>query len=274
MTQIKINDDFDLDKIAGCGQCFRAKLFDEKRYRFVTENHVIYIEQTAEQEYSISCNMEEWEGIWNHYFDLERSYNSIYEEESGKHKFVQRAMNCGRGLRVLRQAPWEMLLTFIISQRKSIPAIAKSVEALAERFGQQVETEYETLYLFPTPDEMKDASPEELQECGLGYRVPYIMDAVRKVVSGELDLNEISQYSDEELMAELQKVHGVGKKVANCVCLFAYSRTACVPVDVWISRAIEEECGGNDPFTLFDRNAGIIQQYVFYYQKNRRQYGG
>ena len=87
-------------------------------------------------------------------------------------------------------------------------------------------------------------------------------------MSGELDLEAIADLSDEELFEKLITVHGVGKKVANCVLLFGYSRTARVPIDVWISRAIDEEFGGENLFPMFGENGGIIQQYIFYYEKN------
>lgn len=268
--RIEIVDDFDLEKIASCGQCFRAKAVDDGMFRFISGDHVIYIEKTGEHEFSVSCTEDEWKSIWVSYFDLNRSYSSLYYEERDKHDFVHKAMDCGRGLRVLRQNPWEMLVTFIISQRKSIPAISRSVEALSEKYGHMIKTEYETIYSFPTPEELAGASEEELQACSLGYRVPYIVDAVQRVTSGSLDLKAIADYDDAELFNALQTVHGVGRKVANCICLFGYGRIACVPVDVWISRAVKEDCCGEDPFVLFTDNAGIIQQYIFYYMKNRK----
>ena len=268
--RIEIVDDFDLEKIASCGQCFRAKAVDDGMFRFISGDHVIYIEKTGEHEFSVSCTEDEWKSIWVSYFDLNRSYSSLYYEERDKHDFVHKAMDCGRGLRVLRQNPWEMLVTFIISQRKSIPAISRSVEALSEKYGHMIKTEYETIYSFPTPEELAGASEEELQACSLGYRVPYIVDAVQRVTSGSLDLKAIADYDDAELFNALQTVYGVGRKVANCICLFGYGRIACVPVDVWISRAVKEDCCGEDPFVLFTDNAGIIQQYIFYYMKNRK----
>lgn len=268
--QIKIQDDFDLEKIASCGQCFRAKLLDNGLFRFISGDHVIYIKKTDDIEYYVSCTDDEWKKVWTSYFDLNRSYKSLYYEEREKHDYVRRAMDCGRGIRILRQEPWEMLVTFIISQRKSIPAISKSVETLADKYGHPIKTEYEMINSFPTPEEMIDATVEELQTCSLGYRAPYIYDAIRKVTSGMLDLKAIADYGDAELCGALQAVHGVGKKVANCVSLFGYGRMARVPVDVWISRAVEEDCCGEDPFGLFEENAGIIQQYIFYYKKNVR----
>lgn len=268
MLQIEILDDFDLEKTASCGQCFRAKPLDDGFFRFLSGDYVIYIKETGDYQFSVSCSKEEWKEIWIRYFDLNRSYKNLYLEEREKHDYVRRAMDCGRGIRILRQDPWEMLVTFIISQRKSIPAISKSVEALAEKYGHRIQTDREIIYSFPTPEEMADASVDDLKECSLGYRVPYIYDAVQKVTSGSLNLDKIAEYSDEELFQELQTVNGVGKKVANCICLFGYGRMARVPVDVWIARAVDEDCCGEDPFLLFEGNAGIIQQYVFYYKKS------
>lgn len=269
--RLEIQDDFDLKKIISCGQCFRAKTLDDGVFRFITGEHVIYIRDVGNHIFSVSCSEEEWNQVWASYFDISRHYRALREEESEKHEFVRRAMDCGRGLRILRQDPWEMLVTFIISQRKSIPAIAKSVEALAERFGHPIQTDYEDIRSFPTPEEMRHASEEDLKRCGLGYRASYVSDAIQRVTSGILDLSAIAAYEDEELFRELQTVYGVGKKVADCVCLFGYGRVARAPIDVWISRAIDEECHGVNPFPLFEKEAGIIQQYMFYYEKHTQK---
>ena len=274
-TIITIEDDLDLKKIELSGQCFRVREFEDGTFRFITGDNVIYMKRLTDEadfagengtsRYEVSCSQDEWERIWQPYFDLGRNYAKIRRKSAGESQFVDTAMDFGRGIRVLKQDAWEMLVTFIISQRKNIPAISKSVNLIAERFGKPIVTEYETLYTFPTPQELAAASESDLRDCSLGYRAPYVTDAVRLVLSGELDLSAIDNLDDERLFEELQKVHGVGKKVANCVCLFAYGRTSLVPVDVWIARAIDEECGGEDPFEAFGANAGIIQQYVFFY---------
>ena len=267
--QVTIKDDFDLEKIIDSGQCFRGKCLEDESYRFISGDSAIYIRSEDREAgvYTVSCDQKSWETIWFSFFDLERCYSPTPVSESGKHEFVDQAIAHGRGVRLLRQDPWEMLLTFIISQRKSIPAIIKSVEALSEKYGHDIVTEQERLKAFPSPEEMKDATEEELAACGLGYRVKYILDAIKKVNSGELNLQAIAELPDDILLEKLQAVMGVGIKVANCIALFAYGRTACVPVDVWIFRAIEKECGGVSPFSLYGENAGIIQQYIFYYER-------
>ncbi|MCR4892413.1 MAG: DNA-3-methyladenine glycosylase 2 family protein [Lachnospiraceae bacterium] len=269
LRRICIEDDLDLMKIADSGQCFRVKRFEDGFFRFASKDRFIYIRNEGAGEFSVSAGEGEWEGFWRNYFDLDRCYSDICCGERNKNCFVDEAMDYGRGLRVLRQDPWEMLLTFIISQRKSIPAISGAVEMISDKYGRHIQTEREEFCLFPAAAEMADATKEDLSACALGYRVPYVLDAISRLNSGELDLEAISGLPDEELLAALQEVHGVGKKVANCIALFAYGRTGCVPVDVWISRVIEEECGGDSPFHLFGDKAGIIQQYLFYYERDR-----
>lgn len=275
-TIITIEDDLDLKKIELSGQCFRVREFDGGIFRFITGDHVLYIRklpdntgEDAASRYEISCSADEWQQVWEPYFDLGRSYRVIRERAEGENAFVDIAMRFGRGIRVLDQDAWEMLVTFIISQRKNIPAISKSVNLIAERYGTPIETEFETIHSFPTPQQLAGATEEDLRDCSLGYRAPYVADAVRAVRSGDLDLSALEDLGDEELFEALQTVHGVGKKVSNCVCLFAYGRMSLVPVDVWIARAIDEECEGKDPFVAFGADAGIIQQYVFYYMTQR-----
>ncbi len=267
---IEIPDDFDPKKIAQSGQCFRMRQFGKDTWRFVTKDHVLYLKNIEKNQFDASCSRAEWEETWQPYFDLDRCYRKIRSSETGKHPFADEAISFGRGIRILRQDPWEMLVTFIISQRKNIPAISKAVEDLSAAYGNPViVTERETLHPFPAPAQMEHASEEDLRDLGLGYRAPYVLDAVRRVCSGALDLFSISNLEDDKLLESLQTVRGVGVKVANCVSLFAYGRCACAPVDVWIERAIREECDEKSPFPLYGENAGIIQQYIFFYMRNR-----
>lgn len=269
--QIEIYDDFDLDKIVQSGQCFRAKNIGGDLVRFVTGMHLLYIHHLSGSRYSVSCGKEEWDTVWHTYFDLDTDYRTIRREEQGKHPCIRKAVEYGRGLRILRQDAWEMLVTFIISQRKNIPAIAKSVEMLADRYGRPLESDYEDVCSFPTAVDLRSVSVDDLRDCGLGYRAPYIHDAVAKVLRRDIDLDSISGHSDLALFHELQQINGVGKKVANCVCLYGYGRKACVPVDVWINRAIQNELQGQSLEGLFGCRAGIMQQYVFFYERSHWQ---
>ena len=267
---IQINDDFDLDKIVGSGQCFRPCIVKTVNgidtYRFITGEHVLYISAVDEKGvYDVSCSKKEWEKVWIEYFDLNLDYSSIRSKIPESDAYMRVCACDGEGIRILNQDKWEMLISFIISQRKSIPAIRSCVEKICERYGSRKDTGFETVNLFPTPDSLINISEKELAECGLGYRVGYIMDAVKKVYYRDIDLDLISKWDDEALYNELIKIKGVGKKVANCIMLFSYHRTGRAPVDVWIERVINEHYNGADPFPSYKDCAGIMQQYVFYH---------
>ena len=161
-----------------------------------------------------------------------------------------------------------MLITFIISQRKSIPAIRTAVEHLAQCCGEPLSAEGDEVCLFPTPAQLCSLSEDQLAACGLGYRTRYIRNAACQAASGALDLRALASLPDDVLFSRLLALDGVGKKVANCVCLFGYGRTAMAPIDVWIQRLIDEEFGGHDPFPAYGQQAGIVQQYLFYYKRS------
>ncbi len=256
---IFIDDDFDLDKIISSGQCFRPVKTDERTYRFVTGNHRIMIKDETEGDVtklSVSCSKKEWDKIWHSYFDLDTNYRKIRQSIPKNDSYLLNAAKYGRGIRILRQDKFEMLISFIISQRKSIPAIRTSIERLVDLYGHDG--------FFPKPEDMLSATDDELASCGLGYRVPYIRKAIERVALHEVDLDALNDLPDEELFEQLKSFAGVGDKVANCVALFAYHRTGRAPVDTWIARVIEEQYAGINPFPCYGNVAGIMQQYMFY----------
>ncbi len=265
--KITINDDFDLQKIANCGQCFRAKEISNGIYRFITGANVIYIKKLHENTFDVSCDDYQWNNIWENYFDIATDYKSIRNNISKLNDYFKKVSDVGQGIRILKQDFFETLISFIISQRKSIPSIMSSVERIAEKFGKPINTIYETVYTFPTFEQMQSSSVLSLSNCGLGYRAEYIRDAIEKIYEGIIDLDDLKTKKDDDLIDELKKIRGVGDKVANCVALFAYHRVDRVPIDVWIARAIDEDFNGHNYFADIARNAGIAQQYVFYYKK-------
>ena len=142
--------------------------------------------------------------------------------------------------------------------------LSKAVELLADKYGHPLTNDYEKLCSFPAVRDLQSVSVENLRDCGLGYRASYVYDAIQKVMRQDIDLESIAEHTDDQLFRELQQINGVGKKVANCICLFGYGRKSCVPVDVWIHRAIQNELQGENLADLFGNRAGIMQQYVFF----------
>lgn len=264
--KITIADDFDLEKIGNSGQCFRPVNIINNTWRFILGAEVLYITPISKSEYDISTEIKTWEEIWVPYFDMNRNYSNIRKSIKND-DYLKAAADCGKGIRILKQDCWEMLITFIISQRKNIPAIRKSVELLCSKFGRNLGKDMytgEEIYSFPEPGDLLKAGEGELNSCSLGYRTPYIIDASEKVSSGNLDLEALNDLGDDELFEALKTVKGVGDKVSNCICLFGYGRTGRAPVDVWIQKVIDQQYQGDNPFPKYKEAAGIMQQYVFY----------
>lgn len=290
-TAIKITDDFDIEKIAKSGQCFRMKKInhfskseDECRAVSKCENpifcniasgHYIEIQKSndTKNEWLVSCTKKEFDDFWKNYFDLGRSYRNIRKNATGQNGFVDMTLDYGKGLRILKQDPWEMIVTFIISQRRSMPAIATAVDKICTLCGEELQTQNECTikHSFPTPEALLNLTESDIRNCGVGYRAPYILDAAKKVSSEELDLELCKKLDDDELFSKLCTIKGVGTKVANCIMLFGFSRTKRAPVDVWIQRVIDQDFKGVNPFSEMGENAGIIQQYFFFYKTQNKK---
>ena len=262
---VRIDDDFSPEKTADSGQCFRAAVLPGGVTRFITGDSVVYLKHIGDCRFEASCTEDEWESVWRSYFDLDTSYSDIINDIDNE--YFRKAAEAGKGIRILRQEPWETLVSFIISQRKSIPSIKNAIEALAEGFGHTVVTSCETLRAFPSPVELSKASTEQLTGCRLGYRVSYIEDAIRRVCDGSLDLDAVGRLDDEGLISALLNVRGGGIKVSSCVALFAYGRKSVAAVDTWIAKIIQREFDGINPFPALGDAAGVLQQYAYYYAR-------
>jgi N-glycosylase/DNA lyase len=252
---------FDLQQIADSGQCFRMTKLENNRYQVLAGNHLLYVQQEKDY-FTFDCTSEEFESFWKSYFDLDTDYSIYINAIPPEDSFLQMAVTAGGGIRILRQDKWEMLITFLLSQRKNIPAIKKSVEALCRLCGTPIQN---GLYAFPTPEQLAACSIEELERCSLGYRAKYIYRAAATVAADPACLERCAAFKDEELSQFLLSFYGVGVKVSNCVMLFGYHRIAAFPVDVWMNRILEQVYHGQFPLGRYEGFAGVIQQYMFYY---------
>ncbi len=253
---------FDIALTANSGQCFRFQKIDEIHYSIIARQTHLMIQTLDNDRFLLDCDEKSYQEIWHDYFDMDRDYLSIMKAAPPDDAFLQEALRHTKGLRILQQEPWECLISFIISQRKNIPAIKGCVEALSRRFGEPIGDD---LFAFPTPEAIAASSIEELNTCSLGYRSNYILKTARMVASRQADLDDFGRLSDPELKEALLRFPGVGIKVADCVMLFAYARTKAFPRDVWINRVIDKHYDGQSPAEYLGPHAGILQQCMFCY---------
>ena len=262
---IQIRDDFDPDRIADSGQCFRWEKTGNTQYRILAGSSCLYLEKEGEDAWSLSCGEEEYASFWRDYLDLGEDYRAIRRRiDPDLDPFLYRASEEEKGIRILRQDPWEMLVTFIISQNRNIPAIKRSVELLSERCGdKRTDLRGETYYGFPSPEALAGLSGQDLTDCRLGYRCRYVHEAALAVLEGRIDLEGLKEADEEETMAALTGLLGVGIKVASCVSLFGLHHTDAFPIDVWVRRILEREYPAGYPYERYSPYNGIFQQYMF-----------
>lgn len=191
---------------------------------------------------------------------------------------LRAAQEACRGLRLLRQEPWECLASFICSSTKQIVQIQQIVELLSERYGEPVEVPagHGGARAFPSAARLARCTEQELRACKLGFRAPYLLGAATAVTTGALSLETLASGSTQQARDALMTLPGVGRKIADCVLLFAYGRQDAFPVDVWVQKALQTlYFPGKRRRSLeelqrfsqrhFGSNAGYAQQYLFHY---------
>lgn len=262
-------EEFDGDLIFDCGQCFRWHLQGDGSYTGIAGDKVANVKfEKGTLEIKGPCLREgdlKEEAFWRNYFDLDRDYGAIRKALKAKDPIMQKAAQCGKGIRILRQDRWETLVSFIISANNNIGRIKKNIESLARERGRYL-GEYmgRKFFTLPSPEVLKKCTEEDLAPCRLGYRSKYLIETA-KIVNDD---------NGRVIEEKLNDYCGVGPKVGHCISLFAFSRFDSFPIDVWVKRIMEELYGLKTKKEMevfaekaFGENRGIAQQYLFYYMR-------
>ena len=266
--------DLDLDKTLDCGQAFRwrHKVSDHPYWEGVIGGRLVNVmaHSRVDGSYEIVTDYPyELRDEFIKYFALDIDFNLDNLELNG---YERRAFEHGRGIRILRQDFWEAMVSFIISQRNSIPRISNTIEKLCRVYGKPLLKSNGEVskdrWRFPRAEEIYEDT-SKLYTIGLGYRAEYIEKLVKDIV--EHRCNILSMNLDEIetslLDALLQSIKGIGPKVSNCILLFGCGRYEVFPIDTWITKVIYEHFGGTFNSKRDGKFAGLVQQYLFYYAR-------
>ena len=227
-----------------------------------------------------ACRTNDSRGRLSHYLQTEIDLATVLSSFPDDEPMRNSVAAC-RGLRLLRQEPWECLASFILSSTKQIVQIQQIVALLCERFGARraVPPGHEPMFDFPSVERIAACTEQELRDCKMGFRAPNLLRTAKMIVAGEVDLHRLPSLTVEEARAELLKFPGVGNKIANCALLFAYGFQQAFPVDVWVMKAlrelyfpkrrVSEKRIARFTATHFGPNAGYAQQYLFHYMRTR-----
>ena len=254
---------YDLEKTLKSGQVFRYRHMDNGIYRVMSLDKVCYVRQVDD---SIFVKTGESKGLseddlyWRNYFKFSKDLNKITELTAGN-VFLEKVVEYNRGLRLLRQDPWECLISFIISQQKTIPQIQANIDKLCTISGKYLGY---GLFAFPQPEELLSIS---IAPAKLGYREKYVTSTAYEILSGNIKLDSLypEACSYRECVQKLCSLRGVGVKVANCVALFAFGHTRAFPVDTHIDKMLKLPEMKDFKAIDYGDDAGLMQQYLFNY---------
>ena len=260
---------FSLGACLCCGQAFRWKPKGEG-FAGVALGRVVYAQQCGDTIKLMGIAKQDATDFVR-YFDLDRDYGRI-KEIYVRDEYLRKGMAYAPGMRVLRQPPFETLISFIISANNNVKRISGIIDALCARYGKKLAGGFD----FPEPAVLASLQEEALKACGAGYRARYIIETAKMVADG-FALSALSDIPFIEARRELTRLPGVGQKVADCVALYSLGFAESFPADVWMRRVLcglYGYTGKNDKEMRafvdekFGSYAGIAQQYLFHYARN------
>ncbi len=267
--------DFDPSLTLDSGQVFRWSALDESRREWIGVVRQNLLRVTKEGAFVVGGSNPDSELIQS-YFSFDEDLDSIFSTFPPD-EILESAKLQLRGLRLLRQDPWECLISFVCSINCNIPSIRLKIENLSRRFGRKIDTSLDLrANAFPSAESLAKASKRDLLACKLGFRWKYVKFIARKVAAGNLDLERLTSvpYYDAfpELISEVSgKTFGVGPKVADCTLLYSLHKTEAFPIDVWILRCLRKYYGKEIP----DNNSESLtpKKYFTVSDSMRRRFG-
>lgn len=273
-------EDFNLKHIFECGQCFRWILNEDNSYTGVIKDRVINVSQTNDVVTFKNCTEEDYDNFIEDYFDMKRNYSKIKNKLRKMDKDLDAAVEFGDGIRILNQDPFEMIITFILSANNRIPMIMRAVNGLSEKYGDYIgEISGKKYYKFPSSEKLSSAEISELRLSGVGFRDKYV-SKTSQMINDDLDfIKNLVVMDYKNAFKELQKLSGVGPKVADCIALFSLQKSEAFPVDTWVKKVMEhfyikEDSSFKVIKEYADNNygdiAGFAQQYLFYYARENK----
>ena len=259
---------FSLKHTLECGQFFRfTKVFDT------------YIVHSLDRIFSLwqKGDFLFYEGVEEplliHFFRLDEDFEAIIKEID-RDPVIHEAIAEYRGMRLIRQDPWECLLSFLCSSAKAVSHIRCIIEHVCRSSGEKVAQGNYMGYRFPGPRSIKNSL--QLESARAGFRTHYLVNASRCTDRDQLLLLKDLPYKTAK--ENLMRLPGVGKKVADCVLLYSLDFLEAFPMDTWIKKGLQkiyfngrntgEKAMEDFVSNHFGPYAGYAQLYLYHFWRN------
>ncbi|RPD66368.1 DNA glycosylase [Lentinus tigrinus ALCF2SS1-7] len=201
------------------------------------------------------------------YFQLDIDLVDLYRQWSLADPGFDRVRDRFEGIRMLRQDPFENLISFICSSNNNIARITKMVKSLCLTYSPPLLTlpppagsglTEEAYHPFPSPSALAGSEvTARLRTLGFGYRADFIqktaamlVDAHGATVNPQTNLEPSEEWlrtlrnmSTSDARTELLKLMGVGRKVADCILLMSLDKREVIPVDTHVHQIAVKHYG-------------------------------
>ncbi len=267
-------NNFNLKNSITSGQFFRYEIEDDS-YIIILKDRVVKIKQVDDYLLIESNNMNNIEETITSFFSLNVDYNLINKDILSIDKTFKDIIDSSIGYRVQKMEVLETIISYIISANNSVSNIRNCVNRLSNKYGTKVIFNNKEYYLFPTINQLKDITINDLIDMKLGFRAKYVKEIIDKIINKEFDINIIYNLNSTDALSYLMKERGIGLKVASCILLFAYSRYDVYPIDVWVKKIMKERYNLDSVKDIkdfmnnkYNKYSGLVIQYLFNYKRN------
>ena len=270
----------DIDRTIQSGQVF---LWEKHRNSWygVQGNHVLKVSRNEDNLPELASYPYDFGSAWSRLFRLDDNFEQIVSSISFD-SFVKQLCESYPGLRLLRQDPYQSIVSFLCASNTNIQMIRLMLSRLCKKLGTAVSVDGMTFYTFPPVEKLAGCSIDDLRSCGLGFRAKAVSMAASSITDGQIDFDFLRKATYLEARESLKEIYGIGNKIADCILLFAFDKLESFPIDVWISRVLQSHFDwvelSRDHLTSkqyeslsesarahFGQFAGYAQQYLYYY---------
>ena len=261
---------FDVAQTLECGQIFSFKKLENNKYVVVSDDKLATIICDDNKTIIKTNNVY----YFYNFFDFKTDYYQIKNDILSQHPETEKFLKFGDGIRILKQSPYQTIISFIVSANNNIKRIKNILFKISSLFGERFEgTEF---YTFPTLKQLSKATVDDFNKIGAGYRSEYLFKTIALLQTEEYKIENLNKLPTLELKQKLLKLMGVGPKVADCILLFGFARTDVFPVDTWIRKSyylFENKRTSDENISKYFVNkfkdlSGYAQQYIYNYMLN------
>ena len=247
---IKLNKTINVKQSLFSGQSFLWEIGNGnyEYYSSIIDNVPIIIRQISENTLEVVSGSKSIESLLINdfiisYFSNDIETNLIFQESFKiRYPDLYRIIMGYFSLRILRQNPYETMISFMCAQGIGMHLIRKQISMLKNTYGEKTSITFSgkevILYSFPTPERLAAADPFVLSTCTNNnkIRATNIVRAAQGVADGRINLQTLCDPTIPlaDLRNTLCQNSGIGFKIADCIALFGLGRFDAFPIDTHV----------------------------------------